>query len=102
MKIVDPKDVFIPPKPWSDYAEETWGWNFVACLEYNPPDKFKAEDIASVIEIKEGDSESYGEGEYEWRIALNDGRSFLVEAWHDYTGWDCQSGAEYTLIEPAP
>lgn len=102
-ELVDPKDITIPPKPWTDTAEETWGWNFVACLEYNPPAEFAATDVVSVIAIKaEGDgvNEGLGEGEYEWRVTLADGREFLIVAWHDYTGWDCQSDASYTLIAP--
>lgn len=31
-------------------------------------------------------------------MVLKDGRRFFVHGWHEYTGWDCQSGAEYQEI----
>lgn len=30
---------------------------------------------------------------------LKDGRYFYLEAWCDYTGWDCQSGGSVTVAD---
>lgn len=50
---------------------------------------FKAEDILNIIAHDEG----YNDGESWVLVAeLNDGRFGYVDAWCDYTGWDCQSG----------
>lgn len=103
LELVDPKDIIVPSKPWAETAEAAWGWDFVACLEYNPPAEFVASDVATAIVLKsekDGNPMELGEGEYEWRITLGDGREFLIVAGHDYTGWDCQSWAEYTPIAP--
>ena len=47
------------------------------------------------------DFQSLGDRKWEWDVTLRDGRRFHVKGWHDYTGWDCQSGAEYIEVVSA-
>lgn len=46
-------------------------------------------DIQSVIEHDAGENDGQS-----WVavLRLNDGRYCVIDAWCDYTGWDCQSG----------
>ena len=93
----------VPAKPWSDEAEGKFGWDFVACLNYNPAPGFTAEDVEelTVVDMDDAWRDQQRDGSVTWEAVLADGRRFRVEGWCDYTGWDCQSGAEYTLIEEA-
>lgn len=52
---------------------------------------FFREDVVEIAGAEEG----LNDGE-EWRIygRLGDGRWFYLEAWCDYTGWDCQAGGD--------
>lgn len=52
---------------------------------------FKDGDILEIVHWREG------ENDYESWLAvlkLSDGQWCYVEAWCDYTGWDCRAGAE--------
>jgi hypothetical protein len=70
------------------------------CMEYNSgPFEFADIDEAHVEMVeKDGDVGTLGDGKWRWHVTLRDGRVFVVTGWHDYTGWDCQSGAEYQEI----
>ena len=50
---------------------------------------FDREDVKEIFHTFLGEND--GEA---WKIygILNDGRYFFLEAWCDYTGWDCQAG----------
>lgn len=52
---------------------------------------FGLEDVEVVIAAEEGSND-----EESWVAAgiLKDGRYFFLDAWCDYTGWDCQAGGE--------
>lgn len=32
---------------------------------------------------------------FAWIVEFSDGGFAFVDGWHDYTGWDCQSGIEF-------
>lgn len=69
------------------------------CLDYHPG-PFAFGDIEHCVTVK-ADSppdEALGEGDYVWDVTLKNGERYRVEGWHDFTGWDCQSGAEYHRI----
>ena len=52
-------------------------------------DCFNREDVVRILELSDGINDGNP-----WVIAgeLKDGRWFYLEAWCDYTGWDCQAG----------
>lgn len=52
---------------------------------------FSINDVKTIISSYEG----YNDGD-SWSIVveLNDGRFGYVDAWCDYTGWDCQAGGD--------
>ncbi len=52
-------------------------------------------DTANVVDLictQVGENDG---GEWIWTVRLDDGRAWTVVAWCDYTGWDCQSGADW-------
>lgn len=52
-------------------------------------DDFQVDDIVRVIHAVNGENDGdHWVGVFE----LADGRFAFIEAWCDYTGWDCQSG----------
>lgn len=54
-------------------------------------DGFDINDVAEVINESEGENDGPS-----WMMVgkLNDGRYFFLDAWCDYTGWDCRSGGD--------
>ena len=56
--------------------------------------KFDIEDIDQIIALDEG----YNDGE-SWVgvFKLKDGNYGYVDAWCDYTGWDCRSGGDSAI-----
>lgn len=54
------------------------------------------EDVSRVVAYREGENDGPG-----WLLILRmtDGRWAYVSAWCDYTGWDCQAGAEVTYAD---
>lgn len=80
-------------------ALETYNWReaFLAGSENPqavlcdaaPETGFAIEEVVRIYYMEAGEND----GEH-WRIAgrLRDRRHFYLEAWCDYTGWDCRSG----------
>lgn len=67
---------------------------FAAMLSYN-------EHPLSDAEIAALECTRYGErdtGPWVWLVTTVDGRTWSVEASCDFTGWDCQSEAEWTEV----
>lgn len=53
------------------------------------PQGWEPRDIAALpVAIDNGSDEP----SFTWVLQLVDGRWAAVRGWHDYTGWDCQSG----------
>jgi hypothetical protein len=52
---------------------------------------FAIDDVATILAESEGENDGDS-----WLAVgiLKDGRYFLLTAWCDYTGWDCQAGGE--------
>lgn len=71
---------------------DKYGYDLAAALENNSvpaPEDFEV--LASVL------SEHHDEGEYFWGIQCTDTQDyFVITGSHDYTGWECQSGANIT------
>lgn len=55
---------------------------------------FTREDVAELYGTREGEND-----EESWLAygKLRDGRHFYLEAWCDYTGWDCQAGGSVVI-----
>lgn len=55
---------------------------------------FTLDDVVSIDALAEGEND-----EESWLAmgTLKDGRWFLLDAWCDYTGWDCQAGGTATV-----
>jgi hypothetical protein len=52
---------------------------------------FSIEDVSEILKFDNGTND-----EESWVMVgkLKDGRFFFLDAWCDYTGWDCQSGGD--------
>jgi hypothetical protein len=53
-------------------------------------------------DMKEGEYPgplSMGDGEFAWLLKLKNSKWATVLGWHDYTGWDCQSGLEMKTFD---
>lgn len=48
--------------------------------------------MADVAEVEAYWTDDADEPSFAWLLRLNDGRYVSASGWHDYTGWDCQSG----------
>jgi hypothetical protein len=56
--------------------------------------EFNSVQVPNDFEIKaEILSDNHDEGEYFWLIEDQDKNYYIIHGSHDYTGWDCQSGA---------
>lgn len=80
---------------WSDrynlIGKNGIDYDLFGCLEYNPQEQFDITHIQSVIAEVPG---QHNEWNYHWVLLLKDGLFVYLTGWCDYTGWDCQSGAE--------
>ena len=66
-----------------DFKED---YNWSEAFEFAP---FNINNVIEVIASDEGEND--GES-WVCVVKLNDGTFGFVDAWCDYTGWDCQSG----------
>lgn len=67
-------------------------------LEYNPQDGFDLSQIKTLLACIPGANDEYS---WHWVVSLEDGRYAYIQASCDYTGWDCQSSADYTITTTA-
>lgn len=72
------------------------GKDFIYMCEFNSlPDGVDFKDIRRAVEI----IPSFNDGPtFVWLVWINDGRTFYVQGWCDFTGWDCQSGSSWTEL----
>ncbi len=63
-------------------------------MEYNNLD-FTFEKVKAIRAYILGERD---ESSWEWVVELNNGCYYYVVGWCDYTGWDCQSGLNATII----
>ena len=91
---IDILELTTPPDWYSN--EPIWeaAYDFGACLAHNAG-PFAHDDVKQVRTITVGEHDG---ADWEWLVALHDGRRFYAIGGCDYTGWDCQSGAQYTEI----
>ena len=76
------------PEYWKEKGVD---YNLLACLEYNPQETFKSEDIKKVVAVHEGENDAE---DWIWIIELRPPTTYaFLQGWCDYTGWDCQSDA---------
>lgn len=67
-------------------------WDLAGCLENNPQENIKLEDIDKVLAVVEGENELTS---WHWIIKLKGARKYVyMTGWCDYTGWDCISDAK--------
>lgn len=66
-----------------DYTLET-------ALRYNSQ-AWGMDDVASIA-LAIDNSHEKDEPDYTWILEMKSGEWFAARGWHDYTGWDCQSG----------
>jgi hypothetical protein len=66
--------------------KEDYDWQQAFCYS-----QFTFQDVKNVIALEEG----YNDGE-SWVIVveLNNGTFGYIDAWCDYTGWDCRAGGD--------
>jgi len=58
--------------------------------------KFTFQDILEIIHCKEGEND---EAHWELIVKLKSGEFGWLNAWCDYSGWDCQSGGESGIVD---
>lgn len=63
-----------------------------AC-EYNGLGPVDGHRITGLVMVQQGERD---EGSWIWHVTLDDGATWTLEGWCDYTGWDCQSGTDWT------
>lgn len=68
------------------------GYNWRAACEYN--DLRGLLDQTEELLFENNADTEHGEGDYAFIVRLKTGEFVTAEGWHDYTGWDCQSGLE--------
>jgi hypothetical protein len=73
-------------------------WDLHYCLENNPQPGFKLKDVEKVLAVIEGEHDGPA---WHWILELTNGKFAYLIGWCDYTGWDCQSGAESVLEDSA-
>jgi hypothetical protein len=63
------------------------------------PAPFAIEDVSLVHKADPGENDSES-----WMMVgqLKDGRWFFLDAWCDYTGWDCQAGGDAQVAATLP
>ncbi len=101
LRLVQWSEVEIPEQPWSG-GEGFIGRCLLQCMYYNPDPhgKVDKDTIESVVLVKdEGPPEGWEYADFIWVARLKDGTNWLIEGWHDSTGWDCQSNATYTQLK---
>lgn len=57
---------------------------------------FGIDDVAEILQYDEGQNDGDS-----WIMVgkLNDGRFFFLDAWCDYTGWDCQASGDAQVAD---
>lgn len=73
-------------------------YDLCAALNYNPQSGFDAKAIDTVLAVVEGERD---ERPWFWLLKLKDGRYVYMTGSCDYTGWDCQSGADSSIVDTA-
>lgn len=60
------------------------------------PSPFDIDDVESVVAVSTGENDGDS-----WIMVgqLKDQRFFFLEAWCDYTGWDCQAGGDAQVAD---
>lgn len=76
---------------WGLPNTDSHGYNWRAACGYNDLRGLFAQ-TAEVLFENNADTEGYGD--YAFIVRLKTGEFVTAEGWHDYTGWDCQSGME--------
>lgn len=73
------------------------GHDLALAMEYNDRGPLVTAGIVRLLCAKEGqrDAESWV-----WVMDLDDGSTWWLEGWCDYTGWDCQSGVSWVKHDP--
>lgn len=84
----------------SDYWDYTdrFGYDLPACLNYNEQPGFGLADVVEILAVFEGENDSF---EWRWILKLSKGRFALLKGGCDYSGWDCQSGADSEITRTA-
>lgn len=74
--------------------------DFTAAMCYNDEGPIKAG--VKIVDFKML-QEGYNDGRsWIWKVTLHDDSVWFMTAWADYTGWDCQSGNEWSQTDPMP
>lgn len=63
-------------------------------MQYNGPGPVTATNgIADLVMTREGERDGRS---WIWEVSMEDGTDWIAEGWCDYTGWDCQSGLNWS------
>ncbi len=69
-------------------------WDFLSAVRHNGHPF--GEEPPAITDIKMTKQGANDEGSWEWKVSFANGDIWKVEGWCDYTGWDCQSGIDWT------
>lgn len=85
---------------WGMGLERTFpdqdGYDFAMCCEYNDYGPASNKRIISLEMIQQGAND---ESSWVWEVGFEDDTWWKLIGGCDYTGWDCQSSAEWIQIE---
>lgn len=54
---------------------------------------YSGDILLELVLMQQGERDG---GDWIWRVVLSDGETWIVRGWCDYTGWDCQSGVDWS------
>lgn len=79
-----------------DDSERRIDYDLASAINYNPQNNgFSLDDVAYVLASCFGENDG---PEYYWLMSMKDHTYAVVVGSCDYTGWDCQSGADSEIF----
>jgi hypothetical protein len=69
----------------SEERQDALGYDYMACLEYNPQTEITVETTDRILAVWEGENDG---DDWRWVVRRTDGKFVYVQGGCDYTGWD--------------
>lgn len=70
--------------------------DFAYAVEFNGTGPLADQAVEGLLMVREGERDGPG---WVWLLRTHTGAHWWVEGWCDYTGWDCQSGVEWSRYD---
>lgn len=73
-------------------------WDFISAVRHNGHPFPHGVDLPAITDLKMI-KQGYNDGpDWDWTVSFSNGDIWKVVGGCDYTGWDCQSSIEWTLV----